>query len=213
MSDIFREVDEDLRRERATQLWKKYGGVVIGLAAMIVLVVAGFVAWEEWQRRARAADSEAFLAAIELARDNRADEAVAAFGGIATGGTSGYKVMARLAEAGLRAETGDVQGARSAYLAIADDRAVPRAYRDLAALLWAMNGLDDESPDRLIERLQPLTASDNPWRHSAREMLAFAHVRAGDAERARTMLRELSDDERAPSSTRARAAELLKVLG
>jgi hypothetical protein len=213
VSDIFREVDEDLRRENAAKLWKKYGGVVIGIAALIVFAVAGFVAWEEWQRRARAADSATYLAAIDLARDNRTDEAIAAFGGLATGGTAGYAVLSRLAEAGLRAEIGDGDGARAAYLAVADDRGTPRVYRDLAALLWAMHGLENEGPDRLIERLRPLAAHDSPWRHSARELLALAYVRAGDRERAREVLTELTADPYAPGSARERATEMLEVLG
>ena len=38
MSDIFREVDEDLRRDQAVDLWKKYGSIFLSIA---VLIVAG----------------------------------------------------------------------------------------------------------------------------------------------------------------------------
>ena len=38
MSDIFREVDEDLRREQYKKLWERFGSYVIGLAVLIVVV-------------------------------------------------------------------------------------------------------------------------------------------------------------------------------
>jgi hypothetical protein len=43
MSDIFQEVEEDVRRERYEKLWKKYGNYIIALA---VLIVAGVAAWQ-----------------------------------------------------------------------------------------------------------------------------------------------------------------------
>lgn len=42
MSDIFQEVEEDVRRERYEKLWKKYGNYIIALAVLIVAGVAAF---------------------------------------------------------------------------------------------------------------------------------------------------------------------------
>ncbi len=46
MSDIFREVDEDLRREQFKRLWDRFGTYVIGLAVLIVVVTAGYRGWD-----------------------------------------------------------------------------------------------------------------------------------------------------------------------
>ena len=43
MSDIFREVDEEVRRDQAVQLWRKYQNYVIA-AALIVVAATG--AWK-----------------------------------------------------------------------------------------------------------------------------------------------------------------------
>ena len=40
MADVFDEVDEELRRDRAEKLWKKYGAYVMG-AAVAIVVAAG----------------------------------------------------------------------------------------------------------------------------------------------------------------------------
>ncbi|NJL09061.1 MAG: tetratricopeptide repeat protein, partial [Methylacidiphilales bacterium] len=58
MSDIFREVEEEVRREKLRALWDKYGGLVLALAVAIVIGVAGWRGWEWWQhRQAEAAGS------------------------------------------------------------------------------------------------------------------------------------------------------------
>jgi hypothetical protein len=47
MSDIFDEVNTELKNERIVNLVKKYGFHIISLVAIIVIVVAGFVIWEK----------------------------------------------------------------------------------------------------------------------------------------------------------------------
>ena len=40
MSDIFREVDEDVRKDQSLAFWKKYGPYVIAAAVAIMTVTA-----------------------------------------------------------------------------------------------------------------------------------------------------------------------------
>jgi len=54
---------------------------------------------------------------------------------------------------------------------------------------------------------------DNPWRHSARELLAVLALHVGDAATAREHLTKLSEDLLAPRSMRKRAGEMLAVVG
>ena len=48
MADIFKEVDEELRRDNFAKLWKKYGRAILGLALAIVLAVAGVQGWRAY---------------------------------------------------------------------------------------------------------------------------------------------------------------------
>ena len=48
MSDIFQEVDEEVRRERLMQLWKRYGNFVIAAAVIVVLGVGGWRGYQWW---------------------------------------------------------------------------------------------------------------------------------------------------------------------
>jgi hypothetical protein len=62
MSDIFQEVEEDVRRERYEQLWKKYGNHVIGAAAVLVIAVGGWQAWTAYDNNQRRAVSDQYEA-------------------------------------------------------------------------------------------------------------------------------------------------------
>src|SRR6185312_3655779 len=66
LSDIFREVEEDVRREKLTKFWKAYGDYLIALAAVIIIGIAGFQLWQRYEARQRGAASVAFSAAQRI---------------------------------------------------------------------------------------------------------------------------------------------------
>ena len=42
MSDIFREVDEEVRGEKLKQLWERHSNLIVALALLVVLAVGGW---------------------------------------------------------------------------------------------------------------------------------------------------------------------------
>ena len=121
-------------------------------------------------------------------------------------------MLARLRQAGALAALGRKDEALAAYDAIAADTNVSQPYRALATLLYAENGLGKAPASELIKRLEPLTASDSPWRFSALELTALAHLNSGDTAKARALLLTLADDPAAPAGVRGRAANILLTL-
>lgn len=211
MSDIFREIDEELRRENWAKLWERYSVYIIALAVVIVLATAGIVYWREQQLRDRRAEGLRYMAALDLARAGQDDKASDAFAAIAREAGSGHAVLARFEDAAMRARLNDAAGALQRYDAIAADSGVDQVYRDLATLLGAMSRLDSD-PKAAAERAQPLTAAQNPWRASALEVTALAKLKDGDAAAARKAYQDLSDDLEAPQAIRQRATEMVGAL-
>jgi hypothetical protein len=210
---LFREVDEDLRRDKYTLLWKKYGTLVLAGAVVIVGATAGAVWWRDHQQSLRAKDGDRYAAAAALAESGKTDQAITAFTALAEDATPGYRTLARLREAALLAKKGDVKGAVAVYDALAKDDGTEKAFRDLAVLLATMASLDTGDPAALTERLQPLTAESNPWRYSALELTALLAERAGKKKEARDIYTRLADDAEAPGGIRVRARQMLGVLG
>jgi hypothetical protein len=211
VSDIFREIDEELRRDNLLKLWQRYRGYVLTLAALVLVVAGGIVAWRDHQLSERRAQSMRYSAALSLVREGKDAEAGKVFAGIAQEG-GGYATLATFEEAEMTAKSGDRKGAAAVYERIAASSGLDPVFRDLATLLSVMQGLPSSDPHSVIDRLAPLTATGNPWRSTALELTAAARLQAGDRSGAREVYKSLADDLEAPQGIRARAAELAAAL-
>lgn len=213
MSDIFQEVDEDLRRERALKLWRKYGNYVIGAAVLVVAGTAAYVGWRDYQRSQAEAGAIRYLAAVDQARAGDAASSSAALASVVREAPAGYAALARLQEAGLKARGGDAAGAAELYRAVAADSGVEKELRDAAAVLATLSVVDAADAAEIARRAAAIATPDNPWRHLAWEAAALAAAKAGNLEQARGFYTRITDDPGAPAGMRSRAAEMLAALG
>ena len=133
MSDIFQEVDEEVRREQLKKLWDRYGNLRRRGAHSRGRGGRGWRGYEWWEAKKAAEAGAAFEAASTLAEAGKRSEAEAAFAKIAADGTSSYRHLARLREAAELAQT-DPKAGVAAYDKIAADGAVGPVLQDLAAL-------------------------------------------------------------------------------
>lgn len=84
MTDQFiQEIQEDLRREKALKLWKRYGPYVIGVLVAVVIATAAVVGWQQYQQAQRAKEGRLFAEAAALAEDGQQEQAAAAFAALA----------------------------------------------------------------------------------------------------------------------------------
>jgi hypothetical protein len=211
VSDIFREVDEEVRREQLKKLWDRYGNYVVAAAVLLVAAVAAWRAYMWWEAKKAAETGAAFEAATTLAEAGKRSEAEAAFAKIAADGTAGYRHLARMREAAELAQS-DVKAAIAAYDQIAADRAVGPVLQDLAALRASALLIDSGALEEAQRRLEPLAANDRTFRHTAREFLVLAAWRAGDATAAKRWFDLIMTDAQTPAATRSRV-EMLMALG
>jgi hypothetical protein len=218
--DIFDEVDEELRAERAQQLLKRYGGLIVAAILLIVGAVVGWQGWSWYEARQDRAAAAQYLIAMNIANATAAGSseasrtaAIATFSKLATALPKGYATLARLREAALKADAGDLQGATELWDQVAGDSSADPLLRDLASLLWAQHQIDTGDPSLLQARLKALAAPENPWHALAEEQLALLDLRLGKTDQARTSLRRLAQDATAPNGVRGRASGLLSRLG
>ncbi|HML14094.1 MAG TPA: tetratricopeptide repeat protein [Xanthobacteraceae bacterium] len=211
MSDIFQEVDEEVRRERLEQLWKRYGNHIIAAALVVLACVGAWRGYIYWEERKAAEAGAAYEAASMLADEGKHTEAEAAFAKLARDGTAGYRGLARLREAA-QLGSSDPKAAVAAYDALAADASLGRSLQDLAAMRAGLLLVDTAPYQELRARLEPLTASDRPFRHSAREVLAFAAWRAGDNAAARQWIDAIVTDPETPATIRNRVDVLAALV-
>src|SRR5579871_2882262 len=197
MTDIFREVDEDLRREQLKKLWDRYGSYVIGLAILIVVATAGYRFWQYWQDSRAQASGDRFVAALtDLTKTGSGD----------------YPVLAGFRVAAEKAAAGDTKAAVSEYDGIASRGGAPALIRHLARLRAALLLAETASLAELTSRIGDLAATGNGWRHSAREILGLAAFRENDLATARKYFADIAADKETPGDLHQRAQLMLAVI-
>jgi hypothetical protein len=210
VADIFQEVDEEVRREQLKKLWQRYGNYIAAACILAVVAVGGWRGYEWWQGKKAAESGTAFEQAVALAASGKHEEAEAAFAKLASDGTAGYRVLARLREAAQIART-DPKAAIKAYEEIAADGGADQVMRDFAMLRAGFVLVDSSSYGDLKAALEPLTGANRAFRHSARELLALSAWKAGDTGAARQWADTILADPQSPPGTRSRA-EVLSAL-
>lgn len=205
MADIFREVDEEVRQDQV-QLWlARYWGWLLVAGLLIVAGVGGWRAYDYWRTQKEQAAGGIYLDALKLARDGKSDDAIKMLDGLASTGTPGYRVLARLraaAEVGLK----DPAAGAKAYDAVAADGTVDPALQDVARLRAAALLLDTLDPKALQARLEPLADTNSALRNPARELLALAAIQRNDPTAANRNLEAIITDRAATPGARQRAA-------
>lgn len=202
------EVTEEVRRDRLFNLFRRYGW--IGILAVVLIV--GGASYNEWRKaqaeNAAQALGDRMLGALEsdapearisaLAEITRADEAGAVARFLAAGESTGEDQ-----NAGLVAK----------LTAIADNAALPPAYRQLATLKLALSGGDTRPVDARRASITPLTEPGQPFRPVALEVLAMIEIDAGNTETALAHLQTVLRSPEASVGLRQRATQLIVALG
>ena len=210
VTDIFHEVDEEVRREQLKKLWERYGHYLVAACIVVIAAIGAWRGYEWWQAKQAAQTGAAFEQAVKLSEAGKHQDAAAAFAKLADDGAAGYRVLARLREAAALAAT-DRKAAVAAYDAIAADNRVGQVVQDLAAVRAGLLLVDSAPYPQILQRLEPAAAADRAFRHSARETLALAAWKAGDMAAARRWTETIMSDPQSPPGPRSRA-EMLSAL-
>jgi hypothetical protein len=211
VSELFDEVDEEVRREQLKKLWERYSIFIIAGAILIIAAVGGWRGYQYLEAKKAAEAGAAFEAAAELSDQGKHAEAEAAFTKLAATAPYGYRMLSRL-RAAAEVATRDPQAAAKLYDDIAADRGVGAPEQDLARIRAAGLLLDTTSYNNMLQRLEPATAAGATYRHTARELLALSAWRANDAAATRQWLDMIANDGETPASLRSRAEALQALL-
>ena len=212
MADIFNEIEEDIRQDRAKLAWQKYGKYVIGLAILIVAATAGNTGWVEYKKSVLIENSDRFVAAIAKTDEDNNINAVELFAKLSEDGGIGYSMLSRLNEASIKANSGDIDGAILIYKNLSNDNDLDKIYRDLADILSIMHQIDNGNSKELLASLSPQLQNNGTWRFTAYELAAVINIKLGDIKEANKYLTLITDDSSAPQGIKARASEWLEII-
>lgn len=198
MSELFKELEDDLKQERLDKLWKKIGKTLIGISGGIVLITIGYQVLEHRHESIAMERTDAFLAAIESAQKGDDKAAMTSLDTLTQDEGSSYYGLAMLKKAALQKSAGDDAGAAATYQKLAEKS---DAYGQLAKLYTDTGAAPVVSGDK-----------HSPFFRQLEERRAWQLLEQNKKPEAVAILASLYHDETSPAPQRARLQEVLQHL-
>jgi len=210
---LMREIDEAVRQDDTVQFFQKYGTALGGAVALVIAGMFGYWWWDSNSEAALEAESEAVISAldsVEATDFTGAEEKVAE---LVDDGSTGARTVSRFLQAGAALEQGEDARAVELYAAIAADAEAPQSLRDLALIREVSTNFDDRNPQDVITKLEALAVPGHAYFGSAGELVAIAHLEAGNRAEAGALFSAISQDEEVPETLRNRTRQMAGLLG
>ncbi|MDQ1156455.1 hypothetical protein QE385_000782 [Sphingomonas sp. SORGH_AS 950] len=207
------EVDDELRCDRLTRFWTRWG-LVVGAAILIGLAAfGGYLYWQHRQHQAAGVDGEQLQSAYDALAQNDTKTADAKLKTLAGSNVDAYRALAEFTQADILLQRDDLKGAAARFAAIAGDNSLAQPFRDLALVRQTMAEYDTMKPQAVVARLGTLAVPGNAWFGSAGEMVAVAYLRMNKRAEAGRLFGQIASDKDVPDTLRQRAVQMAGVLG
>jgi hypothetical protein len=210
---FLREVDDELRRDQALQVWQRWGRWIIAAIVVGLVALAAVLWWRQHDAEKAGEQGEQFTAAFKDLGDQNFDKANKTLTELAGSDRAGYRAVAKFTQADILLQKKNEKGAAAKFAEVANDSRLPQPFRDLALIRQTAAEYDALKPEVVIDRLGKLAVKDSPWFGSAGEMVAIAYLRQGKKALAGKMFGEIGETDGVPQTIRQRAVQMAGVLG
>jgi hypothetical protein len=207
------EVDDELRRDRLTKFWTRWG-LVVGAVILIGLAAfGGYLYWQHRQHQAAGTDGEQLQAAYDALSQNDTKAADAKLKTLAASDVDAYRALAQFTQADILLQKDDMKGAAARFATIANDASLAQPFRDLALIRQTMAEYDTLKPEAVVARLGGMAVPGNAYFGSAGEMVAIAYLRQNKRAEAGRLFGQIASEKDVPDTLRQRAVQMAGVLG
>lgn len=212
--DVFlREVDDALREAELKSILSRYGKPIGGAIAAGLVMLAGYLWWDNSTKQAAGERSEQATIALDKLEAGNAAAALADLESLTKDGSDGSKAAAAMTRAAILVQQGKAEDGAKAFAAIAADEAAPQAYRDLATIREVSLRFEAMQPQQVIDRLKPLAVPGNAWFGSAGELVGMAYLKLGKPDQAGPLFAAIGKNTEAPATLRTRMRQVAGQLG
>jgi len=205
-------VDEELREERLTKIWKRIGPYVIGILSGTIIITSAVIGYREYDETQRQNWGVQFAEAMNLSEEGNWQESLDLYETLTEKTNLGYKTLSLFQAASLYAKNGNKEKALEIYQSL-ENKALDENFRDLATLMLIYLQFDNADPEILEKRIEKLASKGNPWYYNAVELKGFLFAKQKNKEKQIEIFNILSKDNKAPEGVRTRANDMLAILG
>lgn len=211
MTDLFEEVEEQLRSDRYKRFASQALPWMLGIAAAALIATLGYWGYDSYRNKQIATASEQYSAAVDAMVAGDKTKAQQLWTEVSKSDAKAYKSLSLMHLGAFAMEARKPADAVKLFdeaAAAAPDPIVG----DAARLKSAFALLDTASLKDLEGRLKPLMEEGRPYRVQAREALAFAKLNAGDLPGARGEFVLISQSLDAQQGAQARAQAAIGLI-
>ena len=210
---FLREVDENLRRDRAKDFARKYGKWLIVAVLLFLAASGGWIYWQHYQRQQSEAEVEQLAEVYKTISSGTLTGVAGKLDRLSTSDQSAVRASALFTRAALAVENKDNKLAIAKFRQAAEDDGLAKPYRDMALIRQTTLEFDSMKPEDVIARLQPLAKPGEPWFGSAGEITAAALIKQGKKVEAGRLYTTIAKDKTVPDNVRGRAVQIASSLG
>lgn len=211
MTDLFEEVEEQLRSDRYKQFARKALPWMLGAAAAALIATLAYWGYDTHRNNQVSKASEQYAAAMDAFVAGDREKARQAWTEVSKSDAKAYKALSLMHLGSYAIEARKPAEAVKLFDEAAE--AAPDPLVGDAARLKSAFALLDTAPLKELEgRLKPLMEEGRPYRMQAREALAFAKLNAGDLAGARGDFVLISQSLDAQQGAQARAQAAIGLI-
>lgn len=201
MSELFREIEEDIKRERFDKLWKSVGRIAVWGSIAVIAATTVYVIWDNHNQSIAQEKTSQFIKGEERMKAADYKAAAVIFSALADDDSTPYYAIAMLHKAQAQELAGDKEGSAKTYAILAkkDEGNGQSDFAELAELKSLKSG------DTI--KVEPTS----PFYYTVAERNAWQLLQAGKKEEAASIFASLTDI-KAPPSIAARAIEALRLI-
>jgi hypothetical protein len=206
MANIFREVDEDIRKERYINLFRKYGVYVIAIIVIIVGTLAGIQFYSGYQVN----KNEMLFAEYINIIENNSDDTIEKLSD--SGNTSNLFLngMYLLKRSDLLVASGQIDQATLLLSEAIENNALNKIHNDVAIYKLLMINIETLSIEE-IKSYQNKLISEVDAFYLTEELIAIKFLIEGQKEDAIKKFSELSTNNSVPIEIKNRSAVFIKI--
>tara|TARA_Y200000002_G_scaffold108340_1_gene88654 strand:- start:463 stop:1095 length:633 start_codon:yes stop_codon:yes gene_type:complete len=209
MSDILRQVDEELRQDRLLNLWRRYRIYLICGIILLISSVLGYQINKSVNQSFYEGEVEKYISTSDLVDFNQAVENL---GKIENSNQLLISGIAQIKISSLLMENGKIQESKAKLLEIINEGKTDDFITDLAIYFYLMSSLNDMPIDEVNTYLTSNKLENSPLKYLFKETIAIKNLLAGNIKISIEKFDELINDENTPRDTVIRAAKFLDTI-
>ena len=209
MSDILRQVDEELRQDRLLNLWRRFRVYLISGLILLIGSVLGYQINKSVNQSFYEDEVEKYISAADLVDFNQTIEGL---GKIENSDQLLISRMSQIKIATLLMENGNIQESKAKLLEIINEGKTDDIITDLAIYFYLMSSLNDMPMDEINAYLTINKLENSSFKYLFKETIAIKNLLAGNIKLSKVKFDELINDVNTPREIIIRASKFLDTI-